>query len=231
MRSCDVLQGLYRALGERRNIKNNGVHIGAISHERNPDLRTEKENMKTDASVGILIGEVSGLIADLMGKLAGEKGREWLEAFKLFLKKQNPWPEVVKTVAGVKSLLSDMVVDCHFDSVNEHVNEKNFPPETLVLGSGPKIFHFNRRISSEDVIAEMKKDGYRPAKLGDLLDYGAKNPEEQRKYPIVALGSAAVILAVRYVACIYGDGSERELVLSYFVNTWDAHSRFLAVRI
>lgn len=60
--------------------------------------------MKTDTPVGITIGEVKGLYADLNEKLASENSQEWLGAFKLFLKKQNPWEKVVNMVANVITL-------------------------------------------------------------------------------------------------------------------------------
>lgn len=47
--------------------------------------------MSTDNTVGITVGEVKGLRADFEEKLSSDSGREWLEAFKIFLKKQNPW--------------------------------------------------------------------------------------------------------------------------------------------
>jgi hypothetical protein len=60
--------------------------------------------MNTDTTVGITVGEVKGLRADFEEKLASENGREWLEGFKLFLKKQNPWETAVKVVANVITL-------------------------------------------------------------------------------------------------------------------------------
>ena len=56
--------------------------------------------MNTDTTVGITVGEVKGLRADFEEKLASENGREWLEGFKLFLKKKNPW-EVITEGAEV----------------------------------------------------------------------------------------------------------------------------------
>jgi hypothetical protein len=219
-------------LGERRNIKNNGVHIGAIPHERDPDVQTEKENMNTDTSVGITIGDLKGLYADLNEKLASDKGHEWHEAFKLFLKKQNPWPKIVKVAKAADGVLAEMIALGRYDWVNEHITEGSFPvPEGFALGSEPKLFHFDRSISSEKAIREMEKQGYRPAMIWDLLDFGAKNPEEQRKYPIVALGSVAVVDGARDVACLGRLASARRLGLGRFGGVCDGVFRFLAVRI
>lgn len=49
----------------------------------------------TDASVGITVRDMTGLRSDFDQKLAGEHGQEWREAFKLFLKRANYWPEAV----------------------------------------------------------------------------------------------------------------------------------------
>lgn len=39
----------------------------------------------------ITLVEITGLIQDLFGKLTGKRPQLWLKAFKLFLRKQNPW--------------------------------------------------------------------------------------------------------------------------------------------
>ncbi|MFA6158536.1 MAG: hypothetical protein WC763_02820 [Candidatus Paceibacterota bacterium] len=151
------------------------------------------------------------------------------DPFWVFLKERFA-KKAVEVAKAARGALAEMVALGRYDWVSEHINEKNFPPESLVLGSDPKVFHFNRYISSEDAIAEMEKKGYRPATLGDLLDYGAKNPEEQREYPIVALGSVAVLDDGRRVACLGGHGSARRLSLHGFDGDWGGHCRFLAVR-
>jgi len=67
--------------------------------------------MSTDNVVGITLGEVKGLFADLMEKLSSETAHEWVAALKLFLKKQDPWPvakvkEVVQRVSDLLKYLS-----------------------------------------------------------------------------------------------------------------------------
>ncbi|MBM3206134.1 MAG: hypothetical protein FJZ43_00730 [Candidatus Staskawiczbacteria bacterium] len=41
----------------------------------------------------LLLCDVRGPVEDLLQKLSGEDGSEWLEATKKFLRKENPWPE------------------------------------------------------------------------------------------------------------------------------------------
>ncbi len=66
-------------------------------------------------------------------------------------------------------LLKDMIESLEFDHVNNNITSENFP-EQEIRGE-VKIFHFDRFISSEDVIKEMKQEGYEPANLYELLEY------------------------------------------------------------
>ncbi|MDP1625399.1 MAG: hypothetical protein Q8L64_06630 [bacterium] len=135
-----------------------------------------------------------------------------------------------KKVQQVVKSLKDMIALGHYDWVNSDINEKNFGLEALVLGEGAELFHFDHNIFSEDAIAKMAEKGFKPGTLGDLLVYGAKNPEEQKKYPIVALGSVASVGGERYVACLDWNDSERGLRLRWFDDDWRGDCRFLAVR-
>jgi hypothetical protein len=77
----------------------------------------------------------------------------------------------------------------------------------------------------------MKKDGFRPATMKELLSYGEKNPEEQRKYPIIGLGSVAELRGSRRVGCFLDeDPSLRSASLRSFDFDWHGRCRFLAVR-
>lgn len=101
---------------------------------------------------------------------------------------------IVNTANKVAFTLKGLIEIGKYDWVNSDITEVNFPmPANLVLGAESKPFHFNRNISSENAIKEMAKEGYRPATIWDLLDFGAKNPELQRQFPIVALGSVAEV--------------------------------------
>ena len=166
--------------------------------------------------------KVSGVLQDLLVKLTTEDGLTWLDELKKFLRRETCW---------VMTVLQCLIKAGKYDYVNPNITEKNFPvPENYVLGSDPKIFHFSRNVSSEDVVKEMDKEGYEPAMIWDLLDFGAKNPEEQRKFPIVGLGSVGEVGGHRYVPYLDGDDSERDLDLCWWGHGWDAFYRFLGVR-
>ncbi len=48
-----------------------------------------------------MVRELPGLIRDFMDKVLDDNGWEWIRAFKLFLKKQNPWPEVLMVMSDL----------------------------------------------------------------------------------------------------------------------------------
>ena len=90
--------------------------------------------------------------------------------------------------------------------------------------------HLDRDASTDEVLAEMDRRGLRPALYEELLGFAEKYPDEQRKYPIVALGSEAGVSGHRRVASLWCDGHGRSLDLSWLGDDWDGRCRFLAVR-
>ncbi len=150
--------------------------------------------------------------------------------------------EALRKTLGLTPLEMQFFVDCgmtldqmiaagSYDWTNSDITAKRF----LLSGTGkvafePKIFHFDRDISSENAIKEMEKDGFRPAKIEELLAYGAILPDEQRKHPIIALGSVAEIGGFRFVPCLGSFGSERDLDLYWWSGGWLGRYRFLGVR-
>ncbi len=77
--------------------------------------------------------------------------------------------------------------------------------EGFVFGVEPQVFQIDRSL---DPKMEMEKLGYRPATIYDLLEYGIKNPYEQRIYPIVALGTE-IALSEDVTVIAYLDGSHQ----------------------
>ncbi len=120
-----------------------------------------------------------------------------------------------------------------YDYVNEDITEKHFPQdkkegkEKVDL----ELVHFNKGMSSEEVLSELKNRGYKPAALSELLAFGEKYPQEQRKCPIVALGSFwRHWHSHRYVPALWGLSGSRRLSLYWFELGWRGRFRFLAVR-
>jgi hypothetical protein len=128
--------------------------------------------------------------------------------------------------------LADMIAAGKYDWKNEDITAKNFPMQ----GNGAVnlkivLIHPNRNIESEDSVREQDQIGLRPATLPELLAYGAKYPETQREFPIVALGSSWVCPhGYRSVPYLSDWDEERDLCLGDWDGAWGARYRFLAVR-
>lgn len=190
------------------------------------------------ASAVTLPGErLAGLSADLFHKL--QAGSLTLDELALFTQRKNPFEVVaVSDVPGVFLLtvdynqsLEQMIAAGQYDWKNSDITAKRFP----IKGEGAvefeaRYFHFNHSISSENVIQEMKKASWEPAAIEHLLAFGEKNPEEQRKFPIIGLGSVAGVDGDRGVPCLYGLDAGRGLRLHWFDSAWSSDYRFLAVR-
>jgi len=131
--------------------------------------------------------------------------------------------------------LEDMIAAGKYTWVNESITAKNFPVEGAgIVRFESKIFHFNRGISSDDAVAAIQADDpqnpWAPAKIEHLLAYGAMNPEEQRQYPSVGLGSVAKVEGGCFVSYLYRSDAGRNLDLGWWGNDWHGGYRFLAVR-
>jgi len=118
-----------------------------------------------------------------------------------------------------------------YDYENNEITAERFP----LAGKGridvdSIVEHFGKYISTDAALKALDKKGLRPATIAELLAFGAKYPEEQRKYPIVALGSVGVdSIGYRVVACLYELDSKRRLNLRCVGDDWSGDWRFLAV--
>jgi hypothetical protein len=129
--------------------------------------------------------------------------------------------------------LAEMISAGRYDWTNQDITAEHFPTE----GKGTvevelQYVHLNRSATTAQVLAEMEKLGLRPATLPELLAFGAANPEEQRKYWIVALGSSWVDGDDRGVPVLSGDDARRSLNLGWDgpQSGWGGDRRFLAAR-
>jgi hypothetical protein len=137
-----------------------------------------------------------------------------------------------KQTVNYNRSITDSLTAGKYDWKNENITDANFPSKEegereVEFG----LFHFNKTTKSDDNVAQMKKEGFRPATMKELLVFGEKNPEEQRKYPIIALGSVAKLGGIRRVGYLYGNGSARDVRLLCYACEWRDDCRFLGVRI
>lgn len=91
------------------------------------------------------------------------------------------------------------------------------------------VKHFNKEMTSEDVIAWAAANGYRVATHEEAVDFAKAHPNLQLKFSIVALGSFAVSGGHRSIAVLGRGGAERFLVDEWFGSRWAAHDDFLLV--
>lgn len=127
--------------------------------------------------------------------------------------------------------LKDMIAAGRYDYVNADITAKNFPINARGKTEvAIELVHFDRRMTSEEVLSEFDKRGLRAAILFEGLAFAAANPDLQRQFPIVFLGSVRDWLGYRDVPCLGRDGSGRGLYLSWFEVGWGEPSRFAAVR-
>ena len=111
------------------------------------------------------------------------------------------------------------------DYCNSDITEENFP-EQGKREKVSKIFKFDKNMISEEAIAEMDKEGYRPATIYELLEW-----DWDGKDWIFALGSVWQDRSGdRRVPYLSRGGSLRELHLCWFGYGWSGLCRFAAVR-
>jgi hypothetical protein len=131
--------------------------------------------------------------------------------------------------------LGVMIAAGHYDWSNPDITATRFPITGIgAVSIEAKLFHFDRYIMSDEAVDAIKtadtSHPWEPAKIEHLLSFGASHPEEQRHYPIVALGSVAEVYGSRHVPYLRRDGAERRLRLGWWGGGWRGSCRFLAVR-
>jgi hypothetical protein len=180
-----------------------------------------------EKALGLALCDARGPLTDLIQKLSGDNGVVWLKRLKMFLRGE---VSILRIFANLT--LTDRIARGRYDWVNSDITKKHFPTSVPAdYDVEYKLFHFNHTISSDDAIKETEKEGFRPGILVELLALGETNPELQKQFPIVALGSAwRRPLGGRCVPCLCWDGSELKLRLEWFEGVWDDYVRFLAVR-
>ena len=126
--------------------------------------------------------------------------------------------------------LEQLIKQNKLDYVNPNITEANFPvrPQDNDSEKEYKVFNFGS-ISSENAIAGMEKEGFRPATNRELLQWAVKN--WNGKDWIVALGQTWLDSdGTRNVSVLNFNGDERQLFLAWFAFDWSVGYWFLAVR-
>ncbi len=126
--------------------------------------------------------------------------------------------------------IEQLIASARFNRVNPDI-ASNFPINPKAVGS----YHFKlcepkKSISAEAVRDMMIADGFPPARHEAGIAFARKYPREQLKRPIALLGSFARVRGGRFVVCLDGDGSERDLCLYRWGGGWDGRWGFLGAQ-
>ncbi len=116
-----------------------------------------------------------------------------------------------------------------YDYVNPNITDSNFPVTTEPNLDGARLDKITG--SRTQILAALKRDGRRAATAAELLLYGIKNPEEQRKYWIWALAQVWLAPGSRYecaVVLLVRGGGKRRADLSDVADDVDAVERVLS---
>jgi hypothetical protein len=193
-------------------------------------METLEQNGVTTERFQVVIG--SGLVSDIFHPEAKIANRLAVrQALGLGVLPS----ELSSHVVDYSQSLEDMILAGNYDWRNDDITAKRFP----IVGKGrvefeDTLFHLDCGISSEEafkLIADAdSKNSWKPAKIENVLAYGAKNPEEQRKYHILGLDSVCEVYGARGIPVLSGGGSKRSLDLDWWGRSWDSDNLFLAVR-
>ena len=117
---------------------------------------------------------------------------------------------------------------------NEDITSNNFPTNREgTIDVVVELIHFGLHAVTDEALRELDGMGYRPAELHELLAFGAKYPDIQREFPVVALGSVwQDPCGSHYAPVLFVDvdGSRRRLGLGLTEYGWASDFRFAAVR-
>ncbi len=125
-----------------------------------------------------------------------------------------------------------MVALGNYGWANPDITTENFPHDSRLgeVEVTAEVIHFGKCMSTDAVLAELDSRRLRPATMAELLAFGAAFPEEQRNFPIVALGSVWTNPDGRRVVGGLGmEGSRRDLDFYCVGGDWNGNYRFLAV--
>jgi len=140
--------------------------------------------------------------------------------------------DVFHIVVNHAESLAQLIAAGSYDWVNSDITAEHFPVKGKDrVELDPELVHYGKSMESDDIVRDMDSRGLRPGTLAELLAFGAKYPEKQREFPIVALGSVwRDWRGLRDVAYLDRDGSKRGLILYIWEGAWVESYRFLAFR-
>jgi len=174
-----------------------------------------------------------GYSDDEILRVANAQGDQLLDKFADVMAEAARKPHDLFPVTVNYVLSVEAAIDAgNYQAVHRDITSKNFPSQR----SGQAeleivLIRYEHRMKSEDVLEELGKEGLRPAELPELLAFGAKYPDVQRKFSVVGLGSVwKDRKGYRNVPCLYEASEGRYLDLHWWDDGWYSYSRFAALR-
>lgn len=173
-------------------------------------------------------GQLVGMMVQNMPEMTAEQMQKWIGNPKGLQAVLSGLSETVEAVTKVISFL--------VSTTKQTISSGRCDSETGLPTSDEKevefgLFHFKEKIMSDDVIAQMKKEGFRPATEFELGEYNNKKPEDNKLFPIIELGTS-IKTGCLDATCLRRNGIY-DAVSRYHDGGygWDAYCRFLGVRI
>ena len=174
----------------------------------------------------IVLCDARGPLTDLLEKLSGEEGESWLRALNRMLRKENCWDNVFVLQINHSLSREQLLREGAYDCIESDFTEENVPlptqdkQETVSI----ELLHLGRNIYDNDATKEAKKRGYRRATPREVLTLGAKHPDLQRQFPIIAAPTG------RSVLCLNKSDAGRVLFVIYTRFGWGGDCLFAVVR-
>ncbi|OHA52148.1 MAG: hypothetical protein A3A97_04530 [Candidatus Terrybacteria bacterium RIFCSPLOWO2_01_FULL_40_23] len=143
-----------------------------------------------------------------------------------------------------KQSLADMIAAVHCDWVDPFFDGYNLPIQDKdATEVAIQLIHFNKDMSSKNILDEFDKRGLRPATLPELLSFSVAYPGIAWQFPVVALGSVVQhahdiedgLMFRPYedghldVPRLWNDFGNRCLRLRCFEGDWYGYYRFAAI--
>jgi hypothetical protein len=130
------------------------------------------------------------------------------------------------------STLGQLIATGKYDWVSPDINDEHFlltQKGTMRTFAHPVDLGRGRMVRNSDAKIELAKSGLHPANIEQLLAFGAAYPNEQRKYPIIALESVSQIHGHQCVAFLAADRGSRIAGILAWDDDWSTAMRFLVV--
>jgi hypothetical protein len=172
-------------------------------------------------------------IADIIRQIADSGiGREQLQALResgrfpallrefMEVESESGRPELTITTYTVTvnydMSIADMIKAGQYDWTNDDAIAEDFPVNKRESGEIELyVVHFGRYMTIKQLLAELNKRGLQLAELPELLALGAKHPELQRKYRLIAFASECRFVSGSGLSILRGDDGKRSLFFGW----------------